>query len=54
MVKKYLIKRSQAVAIVVFLIEIMGAFILAQIDSNPKRLCDAVTYCYFFEREVEV
>lgn len=38
MVKKYLIKKSQAVAIVVFLIEIMGAFILAQIDVSKNVL----------------
>ena len=38
MVKKYLIKKSQVVAIVVFLIEIMGAFILAQIDVSKNVL----------------
>lgn len=43
MVKKYLIKKSQAVAIVVFLIEIIGAFILAQIDVS-KNVLEKIGY----------
>lgn len=41
--EKYLIKKSQAVAILIFLVEII-----------PQKLCDAVPYCYLYGREVAV
>ena len=34
--KKYLIKKSQAMAIVVFLVEIIGSFALIQIDASEN------------------
>ncbi len=38
MVKKYLIKRSQVVAILIFLVEIIGSFALVQIDASENIL----------------
>lgn len=49
MVKKYLIKRSQVVAILIFLVEIIGSLALI-----PQILRDAAPYCYLFERKVAV
>lgn len=30
------------------------AYVHSYIDSIPQKLCDAVSYCYLFEREVAV
>ena len=38
MVKKYIIKRSQVVAILIFLVEIIGSFALVQIDASENIL----------------
>ena len=38
MVKKYLIKRSQVVAILIFLVEIISSYALVQIDASENIL----------------
>lgn len=87
---KYRVKKSQVVAMMIFLVEIIGTLVLAQINVSenvlkkigyviktktiwgvrqakewlayicshigtvPRRICDAVPYCYLSEREVAV
>lgn len=38
MVKKYLIKKSQVVAILIFLVEIISSYALVQIDASENIL----------------
>ena len=49
--RRYLIKKSQIVAIVIFLAEILGTLILTQINTSEKILekigCVALVYCFF-------